>query len=126
MVHMKHSTRGKPRIETRGEPRYRSRSLRQVQRKTPGSRTVTHYEKRLPGHALCAICKDPLHGLPRGTTSQVKRFSRTELTVQRPFGANLCSPCSREIIRWRAKASHKLARADEIPISYRQYVKVNA
>gem|GEM_PF-326580 len=124
MVHTKHTTKRKGRIETRGEPRYRSRSLRQVQRKTPGSRTVTHYEKRLPGVALCAICKDTLHGLPRANNAKVKRFSKSTLTVQRPFGANLCSSCSRDIIRWRARVQHNLCREDEVPISYRQYVPV--
>jgi large subunit ribosomal protein L34e len=126
MVHTKHATRGKSRIEMRGEARYRSRSFKRVQRKTPGARTVTHYTKSSPSVALCGLCKEPLHGLPRARDIKVRSFSRSQLTVQRPFGANLCSGCSREIIRWRARVQHKLVRLDEIPISYKQYVKVSA
>ncbi len=123
MVHVKHRTRGAPKIEMKGAPRYRSRSLTRVQRRTPGGRTVTHYNKQKPGFAVCAICKKPLHGLPREVPVRVKKLTRTDLTVQRPFGANLCSPCTREILIWRARIKHKLSRADEIPISFREFVK---
>jgi len=127
MVHVKHRTRGAPKIEMKGAPRYRSRvSLVRVQRKTPGGKTVTHYKKQKPGFAICAICKKPLHGLPRVIPVRVKSLTRTDLTVQRPFGANLCSHCSREILIWRARVKHKLLRVDEIPISYKEFVKIGA
>ncbi|HKZ49749.1 MAG TPA: hypothetical protein VJ110_01980 [Candidatus Nanoarchaeia archaeon] len=125
MVHIKHRTRHGGKLIMKGAPRYRSRTFRKVQRKTPGSKTVVQYIKRNPSVAHCGSCKNPLHGLPRARDRKIKHFSRTQLTTQRPFG-NLCSSCSRDIIRWRARVQHKLARPDEIPISYRQYVKVGA
>lgn len=125
MVHVKHKTRGAPKIEMRGAPRYRSRTAyRQTQRKTPGGKTVVHYVNRKPGFAICAICKKPLHGITRATPVKTKNLTRTDLTVQRPFGANLCSPCSREIIVWRARLKHKMVRKDDVPITYREFVKV--
>ncbi|MEM2874022.1 MAG: hypothetical protein QW063_01000 [Candidatus Nanoarchaeia archaeon] len=123
MVHIKHKIRGATKIEIRGEPRYRSRrGIRRTQRKTPGNRTVVHYKKKAPGKALCAICKNYLHGLPRGLPVKIRRLSKTDRTVQRPFGANLCSPCTREILIWRARVKHKLARPDEVPISLREFI----
>ena len=122
MVHIKHRKRTPAKIAVRGEPRFRSRSLRRVQRRTPGGRTVVHYEKPLPKRAHCAICKDDLHGLKRARPTVIKRLPRVKKTVQRPFGANLCSGCAREIIKWRTRVKYNLARADEIPISYRELI----
>jgi large subunit ribosomal protein L34e len=124
MVHVKHRTRGAPKIIMKGAPRYRSRSLIRSQVRTPGGKTIVHYNKPRPGFAVCAICKKPLHGLPRGTPIQIKKLTRTDVTIQRPFGANLCSPCTREILIWRARVKHKMAKADDVPISYREFVKV--
>jgi len=124
MVHGKHKTRGAPKIEMKGAPRYRSRSFRKTQTRTPGGKTIVQYTKPKPGFAVCAICKNPLHGLKRGTPIQIRKLTRTDLTVQRPFGANLCSPCTREILIWRARIKHKMAKADDVPISYREFVKV--
>ena len=124
MVHIKHKVRGAPKIVMKGAPRYRSRvAYRKTQRKTPGGKTINQYIKRRPGVAICAICKKPLHGLPRKNITEMQKTNRTSRTIQRPFGANLCSPCSREILRWRARIKHKLLKADDIPISYREFVK---
>ena len=125
MVHVKHTTRGAAKVAMRGEPRYRARKgIRRVQRKTPGGRTVVHYEKKNISKAVCAICKGYLQGLNIGTSAEMKKLSRTDRTVQRPFGAYLCSPCSREILSWRARVKHKLVKADDVPIHYRQFVMV--
>ena len=125
MVHVKHRTRGAPKIVMRGEPRFKSRrGLRRTQRKTPGSITVVHYEKKKAGKPLCAICKNYLHGIPRAKPIVMSHMSRTEKTVQRPFGANLCSPCTRKVLVWKARVKHKIAKADDVPIHYREFVKV--
>ena len=125
MVHIKHKIRGAPKIEMRGEPRYRARKgIRRVARKTPGSKTIIHYEKKVYGTPICAICKKNLHGVKRGTSIAMSKLTRTDLTVQRPFGANLCSPCSREILRWRARLKHNFVKENEIPLAIKQYIKV--
>jgi large subunit ribosomal protein L34e len=127
MVHVKHKVRGAPKIEMKGAPRYRSKvSLVRVQRRTPGGRTVTHYKKPKPNIAKCAICKMPLHGLPRLIPAKAKKAKRTVLTIQRPFGANLCSSCMRDILRWRVRLKYKLCNIDEIPISIKEFVKAKA
>ena len=75
-----------------------TRSLRRVKVRTPGSRLVTHYEKRKPSIAKCANCKNPLKGIPRGLSSEIRNLPLSQKTVSRPYGGNLCSPCSREKI----------------------------
>ncbi|MBU1204992.1 MAG: 50S ribosomal protein L34e, partial [Nanoarchaeota archaeon] len=45
--------------------RYKSRSLRRVYTKLPGSKVVVHYKKRKPSKAECAVCGAQLQGVPR-------------------------------------------------------------
>ncbi|MEM2115484.1 MAG: 50S ribosomal protein L34e [Candidatus Woesearchaeota archaeon] len=78
---------------------FKSRSLRKVSKRTPGGRTTTHFEKKKPKVARCAICKKPLSGIPRN----VKKLSKSEKTVERKYGGNLCSKCSRRKIITEAR-----------------------
>lgn len=81
------------------EPRFRSRSLRRVKRKLPGGNTVTHYEKRKPKVAKCAICKIELKGMARERPYKMQKLDRSKKKVERPYGGYLCSNCSRKIIK---------------------------
>ena len=106
-----------------GKPRHRSRSFKRVQRKTPGGRTVTHYKHKMHGKHLCAICKNLVHGRPRGRPVEIKRLNKSARSPERPFGGMFCSNCSRHIIILRARLKNKIIKAEEIPISLREYVK---
>jgi len=75
-------------------PALRSRSLRRVKRKTPGKTHKVHYKPKKPSIARCAICKKPLHGVPRERSSKM-RIARTKKKPTRPYGGNLCSSCMR-------------------------------
>ena len=79
------------------EGKRKSRSLRRVKTVTPGGKTVLHYTRRAPQKAKCAICKGELHGLARELNS--KKLSKSQKTVARPFGGNLCSKCMRKTIK---------------------------
>ena len=85
--------------------RYKSRTFRRVFRKTPGGRTVIHYRLRKPDKAICAICKKPLHGVPRDRPSIVRNMPKSQRTVSRPYGGNLCSRCMRQKIKNNIKIS---------------------
>ncbi|MEB3861267.1 MAG: 50S ribosomal protein L34e [Desulfurococcales archaeon] len=80
-------------------PALRSRSLRRVQRRTPGGRTVTRYERRRPGPARCARCGRPLAGVPRARPSVLRGMSRTSKRPERPYGGVLCPSCLAEALR---------------------------
>ena len=81
------------------EPRFRSRSLRRVKKKLPGGKTVTHYKKRKPKVAKCANCKTELKGMTRERPYKMQKLNRSKKKVERPFGGNLCSKCSRLLIK---------------------------
>lgn len=81
---------------------YRTRSLRRIKVKTPKGRIAIHYKKRKPGLASCAICKQPLKGVPCSLPYQVKKLSKTERRPERPYGGYLCSSCMRKEILKKA------------------------
>ncbi len=72
----------------------KSKSKRIVYRRLPGGRTVKHLESKIPSKAHCAKCGRELNGIPR----RVRKLSKSERTVNRPFGGHYCSKCSREMI----------------------------
>lgn len=82
---------------------FKSRSLRRVKVKTPGNKLVTHYEQRKPDTATCSRCGVKLKGVPRLRKNQLKKKSKTEKRPSRPYGGVLCSKCSRELIKQKAR-----------------------
>ena len=80
-------------------PAQRSRSFRKSRVTTPGGKVRIHYAKKRPAAAKCAACKKPLHGVPRGLPSEIRKLSKTEKRPERPYGGNLCSPCARKQIK---------------------------
>ncbi len=77
----------------------RSGRWKRVQKRTPGGRTVTHYEPRKPRQAHCAMCGGLLQGVPRVAPPIFKRLAKTEKRPQRPYGGVLCSSCMRLVIK---------------------------
>ena len=80
-------------------PKLRSRSLRRRKVRTPGNRLITQYKKRRPKSAKCAICKKPLHGVPRLNPVDMGKLAKTKRRPERPYGGNLCSGCMRDLLR---------------------------
>jgi len=80
-------------------PSQRSRSFRRVKVNTPSGSPRVHYLKRRPGPAKCRVCKKQLHGVPRKTPILMKKLAKTEKRPERPYGGNLCSSCTRDILR---------------------------
>lgn len=74
-------------------PRLRSRSYRKLQVRTPGARTVTHYEKKNKGSEKCAVCKKPLRGFSRLTPRKFKNQNKTQKQVSRKYGGYMCHKC---------------------------------
>ncbi len=84
-------------------PNKRSRSLRRVYTKLPGGRTTIHYKKRKPNKAKCGNCGDVLKGVTRETPSKMKNTPKTKKRPERPYGGVLCSKCSRELFKNKAR-----------------------
>ncbi len=78
--------------------KHKSRTLRKVFRRTPGSKVVIQYKKRKPKKAVCAICGAILKGVARHIPSKLKNLSKSKKRPLRPFGGNLCSKCTKQKI----------------------------
>jgi len=77
---------------------YKSKSLRKIYRKTPGSRVVVHYKKRKPNKARCAGCGALLSGVPRERPYKMMNMPKTKKRPERPYGGYYCSKCMRKIL----------------------------
>ena len=74
-----------------------------VKRRTPGGRIAVHKRKRKPKIARCAICKKPLHGVPRLRPSKLRNIAKSKRRPERMFGGYLCSKCMRETLKEKAR-----------------------
>lgn len=79
--------------------RHKSRTFRRVFKKTPGGNTVKHHVLRKPKKAKCAKCGDILKGISRERPIKMQNMPKSQKTVSRPYGGNLCSKCMRITIK---------------------------
>jgi large subunit ribosomal protein L34e len=67
-------------------------------RKTPGGTTKRVYLKKKVGKPSCGSCGKHLKGMAHGRKAQLRNMPRSQRKVNRPYGGNLCSPCTRKQI----------------------------
>ncbi|MEM0026866.1 MAG: 50S ribosomal protein L34e [Ignisphaera sp.] len=79
-------------------PALRSRSYKRMHRKTPGGKTVVHYERRKNTPMKCARCGAILNGVPIKDDLR-RKLPKTLKRPQRMFGGVLCANCLREALK---------------------------
>jgi large subunit ribosomal protein L34e len=80
-------------------PAHRSRSFARKRVTTPGGRVVIHYRKKHVSAPKCRSCGKVLHGVARGRQKEIGKLSKSERKPERPYGGNLCSPCTRKLMK---------------------------
>jgi len=85
------------------EGRFKSRTFRRVNKKTPGGKNIRQYKKRKPEPHKCANCGKLLKGIPRERPYKMQNMGVTKKRPERPFGGKLCSKCSRDLIKQEAR-----------------------
>ena len=83
--------------------RFKSRTFRRIYKKTPGGKTVLKHVLRKPKKAKCAKCGNLLKGIVRERPIKMRNLPKSQKTVSRPYGGNLCSTCMRQVIKEKAK-----------------------
>ena len=83
----------------------KSRTFRRVKKVTPGSNNVTHYVKRKPGKAVCAVYGTPLAGVPRESPRKMQNMPKSSKRPERPYAGILSSKAMREVIKEKARNS---------------------
>ncbi|MCK4669716.1 MAG: 50S ribosomal protein L34e [Nanoarchaeota archaeon] len=89
------------------EGKYRSRTYRRVQRKTPGSKNVRAFVRRKPKRARCGSCGQYLKGVACQRTYKMKKMPKTAKRPTRPYGGVLCSKCTRLKLKEKVRKSEK-------------------
>ena len=82
---------------------FKSRRLRKINVKVPGGQTKLHYRQRKPSKAVCGTCKKALSGVPRELPSKMANMPKSMKKPERPYGGNLCSACTREVMKQKAR-----------------------
>jgi len=74
-----------------------------VRVRTPAGRIAVKVKARKPSFAKCAFCGKPLHGIRKLGPVELSKLAKSKRRPERPYGGYLCSECSREMFRERAK-----------------------
>ncbi|MFX1455800.1 MAG: 50S ribosomal protein L34e [Promethearchaeota archaeon] len=80
-------------------PGLRSKSQARKKLRTPGNRSVSHYWRRKPNRAHCAICKRPLQSVPRLRPTNMKKTDKTARRANRLESGRYCSTCLKTLIK---------------------------
>ena len=77
-------------------PGLRSKAQKRKKLKTPGTQTVSHYWRKKPSKAQCAICKKTLQAVPRLRPAKMKkqiRFPEEQIDLKAEGTVlNACKP----------------------------------
>jgi large subunit ribosomal protein L34e len=122
MAHLAKKIRGKSKIESSGRPMHKSRSLKRARVRTPGGRTVTRYKRKKTAPHKCALCKNELHGTPSNNPIALGKLKKSQKRPSRPFGGQLCSKCTRDVIAYKAQALTGEVKKEELPITIQHYL----
>lgn len=86
------------------KPFLKSRSYKKNYRRTPGGRTVVHYEKRKNTPMKCGKCGNILAGVPV-KDSERRKLPKSLKRPERMFGGVLCSKCLKIILKKIVRSS---------------------
>ena len=105
MVGQKSKTKQKIQREGRFG-RFKSRQAhRMISVKVPGGRTVIHFKKKKPAKAKCGKCGAFLPGVARERPYKMQNMPKTAKRPERPYGGNLCSKCTRALLKAKARGN---------------------
>jgi len=80
-------------------PGLRSKAQARKKLKTPSNRNITHYWRKKPSKAHCAICKKPLQSIPRLRPSEMKKTNLTSRRANRIESGRYCAKCLQILIK---------------------------
>lgn len=72
-------------------------------RTTTGKNVLRIIRERLSPHR-CASCGRILHGVSNSVNSKATKKGASQKSINRIFGGNLCSSCTRTVIKERARS----------------------
>jgi len=80
-------------------PGLRSKAQKRKKVRTPGNNNATHYWRKKPSKAHCAICKRPLQSIPRLRPAEMRKTNKTARAANRVESGRYCSICLKHLIQ---------------------------
>lgn len=71
----------------------RTRSRKRVYTSFPGTGQGVHYKLKVGDVQRCRVCKRPIAGIPRISRFKASKLTRSEKSVARPYGGQICPGC---------------------------------
>jgi large subunit ribosomal protein L34e len=85
-------------------PRHRTRSKKRVYKTLPGGRKTIHYKSEVISSSRCSLCGRQIGGIPQGSLSKIRKLTRTEKRISRPYGGKLCYKCLKDALKQAARS----------------------
>jgi large subunit ribosomal protein L34e len=85
--------------------------VRKIRKTLTGKKKIV-FKRKQPSKSHCSLCKKVTHGVKRGTSKGPNR----------KYGGELCSACSRKVLKLKAKFKNKTIEKEDVPISLRKYM----
>lgn len=101
-------------------PRFRQAKARV--RKSPGGKKVLKYKAEKNAKATCALCEAKLNAVPNKSTGQMAKLSKTQKRPQRAFGGVLCSSCTHQIIKEKARLTKGEITEKDVDFNHFKYL----
>ncbi|MGQ9726391.1 MAG: 50S ribosomal protein L34e [Candidatus Bathycorpusculaceae bacterium] len=86
------------------KPYQQTRTKKRVYKSLPGGSRKLHFKQKPNASPCCSSCGRPLSGIPRITTSEMRKLNRSKRRVWRPFGGQICHNCLKNALKQAARA----------------------
>lgn len=105
-------------------PSLRSTSYKGRSRRSPSGKKVLIGKPKKPSHAICALCRKILHGVPKRSTGQMAKLSKTQKRPERMFGGVLCANCTQQLAKEKARIQSGILEPRNIDLRHLQYLNL--
>ena len=82
------------------------RSGKRKYRKTVSGKITIYRPDKKTRPPKCSNCDNILPGVAKGIRSEVRKLTKSQRTPNRPFGGNMCSPCTKRKIIEKTRVTH--------------------
>ncbi len=77
--------------------------MKKIKIRLPSGRVKIRKRRGRVSVSVCANCKRELQGTPRKHATEIGKLSKTEKRPSRAYGGYLCSGCTKELFKEKAR-----------------------
>lgn len=105
------------------EMRLSHRRMKRKSVRVPSGKAVIRTVKGKPGDHACAICSSRLQvKTGRKRPIEISKLSGTRRRISRPYGAHLCTACTRKLFSMKAMIEAKELKPENVDVRFKKYL----